>query len=161
VSRRAGASNDPTPRSGLRDRQGFVLVAALLAIVLIAALAAGVLFAATETTKVGTVGTIRERALIASESALVTAITTAGAPLPASIGVGGTTSYRADTEGWQVIVYITRLDSAMYWIVSDARRLSSGIGAGKRVGVFVKTSIRDDHSIRIDPISDLAWVELF
>ena len=147
--------------SGTGSRRGFVLVAALLAIVLIAALAAGVLFATSEATKAGAVGMIRERALIASESALATAITSAGASLPASVGVGGATSYRADAEGWQVVVYITRLDSAIYWIVADARQPSSGIGGGKRVGVFVKRSNRDDHSISIDPISDLAWAELF
>jgi hypothetical protein len=138
-----------------------VLVAALLAIVLIAALAASVLFTVTETTKVGTAGMTRERALIASESALATAITSAAPQLPASIGVTGTTSFRADTEEWHMVVYITRLDSATYWIVADAKQASSGIGAGKRVGVFVTTSNRDDHSISIDPISDLAWAELF
>jgi Tfp pilus assembly protein PilX len=147
--------------SGRGSRPGFVLVATLLAIVLIAALAAGVLFATSEATKAGAAGMVRERALIASESALATAITSAGTSLPASIGVGGTTSYRADAEDWQVVVSITRLDSAMYWIVADARQASSGIGGGKRVGVFVKTSNRDDHSISIDPISDLAWAELF
>lgn len=138
-----------------------MLVAALLAIVLIAALAAGVLFATSETTKAGTAGMIRERALIASESALATAITAAGTPLPAPIGVGGTASYRADADDWQVVVSITRLDSAMYWIVADAMQPSSGVGGGKRVGVFVKASNRDDHSISIDPIFELAWAELF
>jgi hypothetical protein len=160
VSRGTQELNYPAPRSPER-RQGFVLVAALLAIVLIAALVAGVLFAAAETTRVGSAAAIRERALIASESALVTAITGATASLPASIGVGGTTSYRADAEDWQVVVYITRLDSATYWIVSDARQPSSDMGAHKRVGAFVRTAVRDDHSISIDPISDLAWVELF
>jgi hypothetical protein len=160
-------SQDPLPLEHAppgpyhRGREGFVLVAALLAIVMIAALAAGVGFAATETTKVGAVGMIRERALIASESALATAITSAETPLPTSVGMVGTTSYRADSEGWQVVVYITRLDSAMYWIVADARQQSSGIGGRKRVGAFVRTSARDDHSISIDPISDLAWAELF
>jgi hypothetical protein len=136
-------------------------VAALLAIVLIAALAAGGLFATTETTKAGAAGVIRERALIASESALVTAITNAGTQLPQPIGVGATTSYRADADEWEVVVYITRLDSAMYWIVADAREPTSVIGAGKRMGVFVKTATRDDHSISIDPISELPWAELF
>lgn len=104
---------------------------------------------------------IRERALIASESALVAAITNAGTPLPAAIGLDAATSYRADAEGWQVTVYITRLDSAMYWIVADARQESSRTGGGKRVGVFVKTANRGEHSISIDPVSELAWVELF
>jgi type II secretory pathway pseudopilin PulG len=142
-------------------RRGFVLVAALLAIVLIAALAVGVLFAVTETTKSGAVAGVRERALIASESALVTAVSTGAAQLPESIGVDGTTSYRVDAEEWEVVVYITRLDSATYWIVADARQPSSANGAAKRAGVFVKTAIREDHSTTIDPISELAWAELF
>jgi hypothetical protein len=161
VSSSALPLKDAPPESAQPGRQGFVLVTALLAIVLIAALAAGVLFATTETAKVGTVGIIRERALIASESALAAAITGTGTQFPASIGAGGTISYRADGDGCEVVVYITRLDSATYWIVADATQLSSGIGGGKRVGAFVRTSNHDDHSISIDPIPDLAWAELF
>ena len=160
-------SRGPQPLEGSatpanrRVRRGFVLVAALLAIVLIAALAAGVLFATTEATRAGTAGVIQERALIASESALVAAITGSGIQLPSSIGVGGTTSYRADRDEWQVVVYITRLDSAMYWIVADAEGLSPGAGARKRIGVFVRAANRDHHSITTDPMSELAWSELF
>jgi Tfp pilus assembly protein PilX len=146
---------------GESSRRGFVLVAALLAIVLLAALAAAVLFAIGEDSRVGSAGIKRERALIASESALATAITGAGIRLPSSIGVGGTTSSRMDSDGWQVVVYVTRLDSAIYWIVADATAASSGSAARKRVGVFVRAVVRDDHSITIDPISEHAWAELF
>ena len=142
-------------------RHGFVLVAALLAMVLIAALAAGVLFATAEATRAGTAGATRERALIASESALVTAITGAGIQLPSPIGVDGTSSYRIDSDEWQVVVYTTRLDSTIYWIVADAKGLSSAIGARRRIGVFVRAARHDDDSITIDPVSELAWEELF
>jgi hypothetical protein len=144
-----------------RARHGFVLVAALLAMVLIAALTAGVLFATTEATRAGTAGVTRERALIASESALVTAITGGEIQLPSPIGVGGTSSYLIDSDEWQVVVYTTRLDSTIYWIVADAKGLSSGIGARRRIGVFVRAAHHDDDSITIDPVSELAWEELF
>ncbi len=157
------------PRSSARsvasaDRiscRGFVLVVALLAIVLIAALAAGVLFATTEAGRAGSAGIGRERALIASESALATAITNQGILLPSSIGVGGTTSYRVDADDWQVVVYATRLDSATYWIMADAKGASSSIVARKRTGVFVKATNRDDVSVTLHPISELGWAELF
>ncbi len=142
-------------------RRGFVLVAALLAIVLIAALAAGVLFATTEAGRAGTAAAARERALIASESALATAITDRGIPLPSSIGVGGTISYRVDSEESEVVVYATRLDSATYWILADAKGTSFGIVARKRTGVFIRAANRDGYSMARDPISELAWAELF
>jgi type II secretory pathway pseudopilin PulG len=148
-------------RETTRARRGFVLVAAVLALVLIAALAAAVLFTTGEETRAGSVGIKRAHALVACESALATAITGAGIQLPSSIGVSGTTSSRVDSDGWEVVVYVTRLDSAIYWIVADVTPASSGSAARKRVGVFVRAVARDDHSITIDPISEQAWAELF
>ena len=141
-------------------RRGFVLVAALLAMVLIAALAASVLFATAEATRAGSAGVIRERALIASESALVTAIS-AGMDLPAQTGVRGTTSHRVDADGWQVIVYITRLDSATYWVLAEANDLIAGTGTRKRVGLFVKAVHQDGHLVTVDRVSELGWAEVF
>ncbi|MEO8911215.1 MAG: hypothetical protein ABI408_13460 [Gemmatimonadaceae bacterium] len=150
----------PTPAGG-RHRDGFVLVSALLAVVLIGALAVGVLFATTEATRAGRTSAIREGALLASESALVMFISGPGSELPTSLGPAGTISHRIDEGDWQLIVYITRLDSAMYWIVAEAQGRLSNSGAGKRVGVVVRATARDDHSITIDPISEFAWSELF
>lgn len=149
------------PRHAQRDRRGFALAAALLAVVLIGALIAGVLFATTEETRMGAAGVEREVALNACESAIVTTIADPGVRLPDSIGVGGTMSRRLGGLGPSIIVYITRLDSALYSIVAEAVPETTGAGGTHRVGIVVKSSIAGDNSITIDPISERPWFEVF
>jgi hypothetical protein len=63
--------------------------------------------------------------------------------------------------GAPVTVYITRLDSSLFWLVADAGGEISRSGVRRRIGVVVKTSPGADRSITIDRISDRAWSELF
>jgi type II secretory pathway pseudopilin PulG len=143
------------------NHDGFVLVAALLAIVLIGALVAGALFAATEETKAGATGVARDMALIAAESAIGITIRDRAADLPAVIGTAGTTSSLVDSPGAPAIVYITRLDSTIYWIVADVVANPDHSGARRRIGVVVMSARAPDGSIVIDPISERWWAELF
>jgi hypothetical protein len=144
-----------------RNRGGFILVAVLLAIVLIGALVTGVLFATTEETRSGAAGAACAMSLIASESALAAAIADIGPTLPPSIGVTGTISRRVDGLGTPVTVYVTRLDSSVYWIVADALPDPTRSGAHRRIGVLLKTLATPDGSIRVDPIHQRHWSELF
>ena len=148
-------------RKAALDPRGFVLVAALIAIVLIGAIAAGVVFATTEDTKAGSAGIARDIALMASESAIAVTLGDPDLTLPDPIGVAGTVSRRLDQDGSTVIVYITRLDSAIYWIVGDAEPDRAHAGARRRIGVVVNGVKRDDGSIAIDPVSQRYWSELF
>ena len=141
-------------------RRGFALAAALLAVVLIAALIAGVLFATAEETKAGAAGVERELALNACESAIAMTITDPALRLPDSIGVAGAVSGRLGGPGPSTIVYITRLDSALYSVVAETVADSS-TGPSLRVGVVVNASIAGDHSITIVPISERPWVGFF
>lgn len=144
----------------MANRAGFALAAALLAVVLIGALVAGVLFAATEETRASAVAVGRAVALNACESAIATTITDPGLRLPDSIGVGGTVSGHIGGLGPEIIVYITRLDSALYSIVAES--VSEPAGGGlHRVGVVAKSSTDADHSTAIDPISERPWFDLF
>ena len=156
-----GESGSLFRQSSPRDRRGFALAAALLSIILIGAIVAGVLFAATEETRTGAAGITREVALNACESAIVMTITDPGVALPDSIGVAGTTSRRVDGLGLPVMVYITRLDSALYSIVADAVAMPPDHGGRSRVGIVAKASVAADHSIAIDPISERPWSDLF
>jgi hypothetical protein len=149
-------------RHAQRDRRGFALPAALLAVVLIDALVAGVLFATTEETRAGAAGIEREVALNACESAIVVAITDPGLRLPDSIGVAGTISLRIGSDfGAEVIVHITRLDSALYSMVAESVPDPAAAGGAHRVGIVVGASTASDHSIAIDPISERPWLEVF
>jgi hypothetical protein len=140
-------------------RKGFALIAAVLAIVLIGALVAGAMFATTEETKVGSAGIARDMALIAAESALASAVTTSA--LPTRIGIGGMTSRRSELGGRPVNVYVTRLDSTIYWFVAESAADASHSGAQRRVGILVAAHSQADSSISISPISERAWSELF
>lgn len=142
-------------------RRGFALAAAVLAVVLIAALIAGVLFAITEETRAGASGVEREVALNACESAIAMTITDPALRLPDSIGVAGTVSGRVGGLGPPTIVYITRLDSALYSVVAETVADSESTGVTWRVGVVVNGSIAGDHSITIVPISERPWVGFF
>lgn len=157
----AGSSRAFVARQGQDDRTGFALAAALLAVVLIGALVAGVLFATTEETRVGAVGIGRELALNACESAIAMTLTDPGVRLPDLIGVDGTISAHAGGLGPEIIVYITRLDSALYSIVAESVPELGSAGGPHRVGLVVRSSIAADHSTAIDPISERPWLAGF
>jgi type II secretory pathway pseudopilin PulG len=151
----------PKNGSSKSNHDGFVLVAALLAIVLIGALVAGALFAATEDTRAGATGVARDLAVSAAESAIGITIRDRAADLPTMIGTAGTTSSRIDGPGTPAIVYITRLDSTTYWILADVVADPARWGARRRIGVVVTLVKAPDGSISIDPISERWWAELF
>jgi Tfp pilus assembly protein PilX len=157
----AGSPRSLTPRPAQVNHRGFALAAALLAVVMIGALIAGVLFATTEETRVGAAGVDREVALNACESAIAMTITDPGLSLPDSIGVGGTVSGLVAGLERPIVVYITRLDSALYSIVAEAVPEPASTGATRRIGVVVRSSIADGRSITVDPISERPWLELF
>jgi hypothetical protein len=144
----------------VRDRKGFALAAALLAVVLIGVLVGGVLFAATEATKVGAIGLDRQIALDACEAAIATTITDPGLLLPDSIGVEGTISNHRGL-GPEIIVYITRVDSALYSVLAESVPELGSAGGAHRIGVVVRSSVAPDGSITIDPISERPWFEVF
>jgi hypothetical protein len=138
-----------------------VLVGVLLAIVLIGALVAAALFVVTEDTRAGATGVARDVSLIAAESAIGITIRDRPADLPSVIGTAGTTAARVDESGMPVIIYITRLDSALYWIVADVVADPDRSGARRRIGIVVTSVQAPDGSIVIDPISERWWAELF
>lgn len=156
----------PQPPSSARHslsngRRGFALAAALLAVMLIGALVGVVVFAATEETRTGSVIAGRETAFRAAESALEITIAGLGASSGDTAGIIGTKSRRLDGLGAPVVVYITRLDSSLFWVVADAGGEISLSGVRRRIGVVVKTSAGAHRSITIGRISDRAWSELF
>jgi hypothetical protein len=145
----------------MSNHDGFVLVGVMLAIVLIGALMAGALFAVTEDTRAGATGVARDVALIAAESAIGMTMRDRPADLPVVIGTAGTTASRVEWSGVPVIVYITRLDSALYWVVADVAADPDRSGARRRIGIVVTSVHAPDGSISIDPISERWWAELF
>jgi 2-methylaconitate cis-trans-isomerase PrpF len=145
----------------IRPRKGFALAAALLVLLLVSALVTGVFVAATEETRVGIAGVERHLAFVAAESAIETTIATFRADATAAIGLGGSITIAIGDLEVPVIVYVTRLDSALYWIVADAGASPVEARASRRIGVLVRAVASPDHSITIDRISERWWSELF
>jgi hypothetical protein len=142
-------------------RNGFALAATLLALLLISALVTAVFFAATEETKIGAASAKHQRTLSAAESAAEMTIADWNPDWSPQVGLGGTRVTVIEGFVVPVDVYVTRLDSTLYWIVADAVDSSSGSGVSRRIGVVVKVLITPDHSITIDRISERSWSELF
>ena len=143
------------------DRDGFVLAAALLAMILIAALVAGVLFAATEETRIGAASARRQLALSAAESATEATIAEWGSGSPRPGAIGETRSTRSGGLGVAVTVYVTRLDSTIYWVVADAGDAAFQSGVTRRIGTLITVKNAIDGSISIDRIPERWWSELF
>ena len=157
----AGTQRPLTPQVAQGGPKGFALAAALLAIVIVGALIIGVVFATTEETRVGAARMDGEIALNACESAIAMTMTDPDLRLPDSIGVGGTVSGLVRGLEPPIIVYITRLDSALYAIVAEMAPRPGSSVATRRVGVIVRSSISAGRSIAVDPISERPWLELF
>ena len=142
-------------------RDGFALPAVVLALLLIAALIAGAFSAATEETRMGAAAAAREVALVTAESAIEITIAALRSSGIDPIGVGETVSRRVEGLDAPVVVYITRLDACLYWLVADAGNTSASSGIARRIGVVVRAGSGPGHSIIIDRISERAWSELF
>jgi hypothetical protein len=145
----------------IRPRKGFALAAALLVLLLVSALVTGVFVAATEETRVGIAGLERHHAFVVAESAIEMTIATFRPNTSAAIGLAGTRTIPIGDLEVPVVVYVTRLDSALYWIVADAGASPAEARASRRIGVVVRAITATDHSIIIDRISERSWSELF
>ena len=145
----------------IRARKGFALAAALLVLLLVSALVTGAFVAATEETKVGIAGVERHLAFVAAESAIETTIATFRVDPTAPVGLPGTKTIPIGDLEAPVIVYVTRLDSTLYWIVADAGGSPVDATASRRIGVVARAVAAPDHSIVIDRISERWWSELF
>lgn len=145
----------------IRPRKGFALAAALLVLLLVSALVTGVFAAATEETRIGSAGVERHLAFVAAETAIEMTIATFRPDTTAAIGLTGTKTISIGDLEAPVIVYVTRLDSELYWIVADAGASPVEARASRRIGVVVRAVAAADHSIIIDRISEQWWSELF
>ena len=103
----------------------------------------------------------RHRAFVAAEAAIEMTIATFRPDTTAAIGLAGTRTIPIGDLYVPVIVYVTRLDSALYWIVADAGESLVEARASRRTGVIVRAVAAPDHSIIIDRISERWWSELF
>ena len=98
---------------------------------------------------------------MSAESAIEIAITALSGSADDSMEVGETRSRQIDELDVPALVYITRLDSALYWLVADAGAVSPNSGVARRIGVLVRAKKGSADSIRVDRIPERGWSELF
>ncbi|HEY1952431.1 MAG TPA: hypothetical protein VGG76_06460 [Gemmatimonadaceae bacterium] len=146
--------------NGSRGRKGFVLASALLALLLIAALVAGVFFASTEVTRTGVAGVDGNLARMAAEASIERALAGWNFGVRSAAPVGQASSASDDAAGMPATVYITRLDSTVYWIVADAGPPRPQSVIRSRIGAFVRTRASADGSTTVDRIPERWWSEL-
>jgi hypothetical protein len=142
-------------------RRGFVLAVALLVVVLIGVLIAGVFFATLEESRIADGAALRDRALLAAESAIAGEIGGWTDRSAQAIGVGGRELSTITDGSSDVTLIVTRLDSVLYSLVAQARSTSSDRAAMRRIGVVVSVRKTVDGRIDVDPISERWWSELF
>lgn len=137
------------------------LPAVLLVLLLVAALVAGVFNATTEATRIGVAAAGRQAALLSAESALEVTISALPTLANDAMAIGETRVRNVDGLAVPVAVYMTRLDSSLYWLVADAGEVTLASGIARRIGLVVRARSGAGHSITIDRISDHGWAELF
>ena len=144
----------------MRARDGFVLAAALLALMLIAALVAGVFLASSEATRMAVAAGDRQLALMTAES-VAGRMLAEWSPESAPSETGATTSSSFEENGIPATVYLTRLDSTLFWVVSSAGPVRPGSGITARIGVVLALKNAADGSTSVDRIAERWWSELF
>ena len=147
----------------MKSRAGFILVAALVAIVIIALLITGALFASGQDLAVSRNEIRDQQALGAAEYAIARALESWDPPARETMRSGQTAQVAAVPTGFfETTLFVTRLDTALYAVVARSR-MSSAEGSGLRrsVGIVVQT-IRG--GVPVNPplrVSEQAWTALY
>lgn len=147
----------------MKRRCGFVLVAALVAIVIIALLITGALFASSQDLAVSRSEIRDQQALGAAEYSIARALESWDPQAREAMRSGQTAQVAAVSTGlFETTLFVTRLDTALYAVVADSR-ISSAKGSGlrRKVGIVVQTirgGVAANPPLRV---SEQAWTALY
>lgn len=151
--------------STLRDqhRRGFVLVAAIVALVLIALLITGAFFASAQDLAVTRAELRDQQAFAYAEFALASSLQTWDATARETMAVGETvTLLPAADPPLESSVFITRLDTALYIVVAEGRMTTADAYAlRRRVGIMVCTILNGARVSPPERVAEQAWSELY
>lgn len=147
----------------MKVRAGFVLVAALVAIVIIALLITGALFASGQDLAVSRNEIRDQQALGAAEYAIARALERWDPAAREPMRSGQTAQLAPVSSGYfESSVYVTRLDTALYAVVAESRMTAvAASGLRRSVGIVVRT-IRDGAPVNPPlRVSEQAWTALY
>ena len=139
----------------MRPRRGFVLVAAIAAIVLMTLIVAGVLFASSQESQSTSAEILDQKAFSYAERVAFTSAASWECPECDLLPVGSVIIRNPSASPpLESTVYITKLDSALFLVTGEGRIVEAGaLRARRRVSVAVKItrdSLGAPHSLRID-----------
>ncbi len=144
-------------------RSGFVLVAALVALVVIALLITGAFFASGQELGVARNELGDQQAFGFAEYAIARAIESWDGPARESM-IPGQTVQLAPVSNASLYgsAFVTRLDTALYYIVAEGRIISGDASElRRRVGIVVRT-VRDGAPIGLPMrVTEQPWSELY
>jgi hypothetical protein len=144
-------------------RRGFVLVAALVALVIIAVIVTGAFFASGQELVVARNELRDQQAFSYAEYAAAKAVESWSVAVADSITVGQAKRVATLPRGMlDSDVFVTKLDTALYLVSADARlRPADASGLHRRVGILVQTI---QGGAPVNPpvrVSGHAWSELY
>ena len=144
----------------LRNRDGFALLVALLAIVITTALTLATLLRTDQNAQVARVETLTQRAFAGAETALWEAVASTDirqlrAEWPGTVAVS-----EIDHGDLATNVIVTKIDTATIWIVADAVVRKGRDQAHHKLGLSA-TIMTDTMDTRLYPVSYRGWVDLF
>lgn len=148
----------------MRQRRGFVLAVALMALVVIAVLVTAALFATSQETHISEAEVLETMASGYAERVALNQISNWNAGLCDSLPVGGVIKETPVADPpFESAVYITRLDSAVFLFVGEGSIASQNGTARirRRVGVLVRTERDAQNAERVRRVSEQAWAALY
>ncbi|MDP9176167.1 MAG: hypothetical protein M3O61_00645 [Gemmatimonadota bacterium] len=144
-------------------RRGFILVAALVALVIIALIITGAFFASGQELVVARNQLRDQQAFSYAEYAAARALESWNASARDSMSAGETQRLSTLSRGLlESDVFVTRLDTALYFVTADSRlRSADATALRRRVGVLVRT-VRDGAPVNPPfRVTGQAWSELY
>ena len=148
-----------------RARPGVALAAALICVVLMSALIAGAFIATTEEIRMSGNSVSSTQALDAAESATDYQITGWNASVADSIPIGAIRAVASRSGPPQTTTWVIRLDSALFWVVAEARgadqKSGQAITSRQRLGVLVRTVRDSAGTTSVFPLDQRSWALLY
>jgi hypothetical protein len=147
----------------MKARAAFALAAALIAIVLIAAMVTGAVFAANQETSATAAEVADQQASAYAERAATLAAAFWACSECDAMPVGSVLVRSPISDPpLESTVYVTRLDSALFFVTAEGRIVSSStVRARRRISIAVRIS-RDSSGVsRASRVSEQAWFAAF
>lgn len=119
----------------MRQRRGVALLVALVALLLIGALVTATLFRVQSDVRLAREGMARRQAEVAAERALRLAAASTSSATVRALPIGATVASGDRTGGVVTTVSITRIDTALAWLVATAAAPSVRGTARARLGI--------------------------